>query len=108
MLTVLLDQDPRPDDDAILSAVVKAADPEHSGDTSTKIGILNLDALVYRVAAGSRAEMARVGDALLGQGFAAEHAAGVYFQRGFQTLYDRPPVQVVTYFRPSGHKSRRR
>ena len=72
--------------------MVKAADPEHADDTSFKIGVVNLDGVTYRVAAGSPGEMLRVGDALTALGFASERPEGVHFTRGFQALYDRAPV----------------
>ncbi len=109
MLTLLLpDTDPRLDGDTILVAMVKAADPVHEGDTGFKIGIVNLDGILYRVAVGNRVEMFRVGDALLALGFVTERPEGVLVERNFQMVYDLRPVVVVPSFRPGGHRSRRR
>lgn len=106
MLTVQLDQDQQLDDGVIFALIMKAADPEHSGITSSKIGILNLDASPCRVVAGASMEMVLISDALTALGFVAERAEGVYVKRGFQALYDRVPKVLVRSFEPRRERRR--
>ena len=105
----LPDQAPLPDDQALLRALFKVANPDPGSGLAGKLGILNVDAQIYRaIKCDDLQEKIRLTDCLADLQFTSFPARGVYLENGYALVFDRVPVTVVPSFRTGGHRARRR
>ncbi len=105
----LADHAPLPDDQALLRALFQVANPNPGEGLAGKLGILNVDAQIYRaIKCDDVQEEIRLRDCMANLKFVSTPARGLYLENGYALLFDRVPITVVPSFRPSGNRSRRR
>jgi hypothetical protein len=105
----LQDLAPLPDDQALLRALFKVANLDPGAGLAGKLGILNVDAQIYRaIKCDDLQEEIRLTGCLANLKFTLIPARGIFLENGYALVFDRVPVTVVPSFRPSGHRSRRR